>query len=454
MTQSRRSYTLGGIRIGKDALRRRQHSTLRLESLETRALLSADVAVSQDLGSVEAPNAAQDTSAYVGTEAPSGAAEMNTACHGGATQSPAPAITDQVTLMKWDLSGLPAGSTVQSASLTINVTNPTGGTYELHALNRDWQEGSNWRNTGTGSRWQGPGASGSEDRDATVLGTVTTTVQGTAEIQLNEAGIAEVQSWIDDPASNYGFAIQGTGIDAGNGDAETSVRPNLTLDYTSADTTTPPTDSTGDTGEVTPPTDSTGDTGEVTPPTDSTGDTGEVTPPTDSTDDTGEVTPPTDSTGDTGEVTPPSDSTGDSDEATTPPTDPTGDTGEVTPPTDSTTDPCCPCTPPTDSTGDTGETTPPTDSTGDTGEPVTPPTDSTGDTGDAMPPTDSTGDTGEVTPPTDSTGDTGEVTPPTDSTGDTGEVTPPTDSTGDTGEVTPPTDSTGDTGEVTPPTDS
>jgi hypothetical protein len=55
---------------------------------------------------------------------------------------------------------------------------------------------------------------------------------------------------------------------------------------------------------VTPPTDSTGDTGEVTPPTDSTGDTGEVTPPTDSTGDTGEVTPPADSTGDTGDTTP------------------------------------------------------------------------------------------------------------------------------------------------------
>jgi hypothetical protein len=89
---------------------------------------------------------------------------------------------------------------------------------------------------------------------------------------------------------------------------------------------TPPTDSTGDTGEVTPPTDSTGDTGEVTPPTDSTGDTGEVTPPTDSTGDTGEVTPPTDSTGDTGEVTPPTDSTGDTGEPVTPPTDSTGDT--------------------------------------------------------------------------------------------------------------------------------
>jgi hypothetical protein len=41
---------------------------------------------------------------------------------------------DLRTLLQWDLSAIPAGSEVKSATVAINVTNPTGGTYELEVI--------------------------------------------------------------------------------------------------------------------------------------------------------------------------------------------------------------------------------------------------------------------------------------------------------------------------------
>ena len=53
-----------------------------------------------------------------------------------------------VTLLKWDVASIPAGTTVTAASVTVQVLNPSTGTYNLLAMNAGWSEDSAaWENT-------------------------------------------------------------------------------------------------------------------------------------------------------------------------------------------------------------------------------------------------------------------------------------------------------------------
>ena len=58
---------------------------------------------------------------------------------------------DAAALLRWDLSSIAKTSIVQSAALTVNVTNASAGTYELYAMTRDWTE--------AGATWQAAAAS-------------------------------------------------------------------------------------------------------------------------------------------------------------------------------------------------------------------------------------------------------------------------------------------------------
>jgi hypothetical protein len=56
------------------------------------------------------------------------------------------------TLLTWGLSGIPAGATIQSASLTLNVTNASVNSYGLYELLRDGQEATaTWNIAATGN---------------------------------------------------------------------------------------------------------------------------------------------------------------------------------------------------------------------------------------------------------------------------------------------------------------
>jgi len=115
---------------------------------------------------------------------------------------------DQYALLRWKDLTIPAGSTVKSVTITVNVTNPTDGTYELYAVERDWWEDfASWNSYGSGSNWAVPGAKGTADRGTAVVGTVTAPSTGQATITLNAAGIALVQSWVNSPSTNNGIII-------------------------------------------------------------------------------------------------------------------------------------------------------------------------------------------------------------------------------------------------------
>jgi hypothetical protein len=138
-----------------------------------------------------------------------------------------PGTTDKSILIKWGNLNIPAGSTVQSASIRVKVTNMSVQSYELYQLRRDWDDGlATWTQYTGGASWQIAGAEGSNDRGSSAVGSITTSATGFKTFNLNAAGIALVQSWVDDPASNYGFIITDSSADDG-------------LDITSRESSTP-----------------------------------------------------------------------------------------------------------------------------------------------------------------------------------------------------------------------
>jgi hypothetical protein len=145
---------------------------------------------------------------------------------------------DEAGLFRWDVSAIPAGSTVQSAFIELNVSGSSRDTYEVYALQRAWEElSATWQRYATGNNWSGAGANGSADTQPAVLGNVNATSSGVYRINFNDAGVAAVQQWINDASRNYGIIIK----DYANSKAleirtsETSTasqRPKLVINYT------------------------------------------------------------------------------------------------------------------------------------------------------------------------------------------------------------------------------
>src|SRR5262245_58941738 len=103
------------------------------------------------------------------------------------------------------MSGIPAGSVVQSASITLLNINESNNTYNVYEMRRQWNEAQvTWQVAATGTSWTTAGAMGAADRGA-VVGTVTGPV-GTVTINLNAAGVALVQQWVIG-ATNAGVII-------------------------------------------------------------------------------------------------------------------------------------------------------------------------------------------------------------------------------------------------------
>jgi hypothetical protein len=144
---------------------------------------------------------------------------------------------DAAVLLRWDVSAVPRGSRVLSATLTLTVTNGTPQAYPIHALARGWSEAeATWRAADGRSAWQQPGARGPADRGAVALGALGPVNPGVATVALGAAGVAAVQSWVDDATRNFGLVLS----DPSNGDgvefaARESVtpasRPKLTVVY-------------------------------------------------------------------------------------------------------------------------------------------------------------------------------------------------------------------------------
>jgi hypothetical protein len=136
--------------------------------------------------------------------------------------------------LKFDLSTIPTGSKISSASVTLNVTNSSTETYQAYELKRPWAESAaTWLLYATRNSWQIAGATGSLDRGTTVAGNVSPSTIGKQTFALSPD---VVQSWVNNPASNNGIVIENTtntdGFDFSSREATLqSNSPQITVTY-------------------------------------------------------------------------------------------------------------------------------------------------------------------------------------------------------------------------------
>ena len=150
-------------------------------------------------------------------------------------------------LLRWDLRSIPSGSQVTGATITLNVTNASGSSYPVFQVLQPWVESqATWNVYASGQPWGVAGALGSIDRAATSLAAIASSSIGLHTFNLDAAGIAAVQAWIDMPGSNHGLIIANAGVNNGadfssNEAGTASNRPKLTVQYLSGTVVTPPT---------------------------------------------------------------------------------------------------------------------------------------------------------------------------------------------------------------------
>src|SRR4029077_18365848 len=158
-------------------------------------------------------------------------------------------------VIAFDIAGnIPPGSIITGVSLSINMSltiDGTGRTTELHKLLADWGEGTSHASGGEG------GGAPATPNDATwrhrFYDTIFWTTQGgdfsatvSASQSVGPVGqytwssaqmVADVQSWVNNPASNFGWLVLGDESVAGSAKRfdtrESASPPVLTIEYRS-----------------------------------------------------------------------------------------------------------------------------------------------------------------------------------------------------------------------------
>jgi hypothetical protein len=149
---------------------------------------------------------------------------------------------DLYAALHWDLSQIPAGATVTSATVTLNISNPSPQTYGAYELKRAWSEGQvNWNEATTGTPWAKAGAKGATDRGSQIASVTPTNIAPyTFTIPASV-----VQGWLNTPSSNNGIVLadatnyDGFVFDTGEGASPPKLTVNYTTSGVGADTTPP-----------------------------------------------------------------------------------------------------------------------------------------------------------------------------------------------------------------------
>jgi hypothetical protein len=144
---------------------------------------------------------------------------------------PDPGGGDLYAALRWDLSSIPTGATVSSATVTLNVTNPSPQTYGVYELKKAWNEGQlTWNQAATGTPWATAGAKGATDRGAQIASVTPTQIAP----YTFTVPASVVQGWLNNPSSNNGILLAHTTNFDGFifGTKEGTSPPKLTINYT------------------------------------------------------------------------------------------------------------------------------------------------------------------------------------------------------------------------------
>lgn len=157
-------------------------------------------------------------------------------------------------LIKFDLSSIPSGATINSVTLALNMSKTSSGAenISLHTALKNWGEGTSnaGANGGKGvmattgdatwlytsyntQQWTTAGG------DFTSTASATTSVNGVGSYQWTGAGlVADVQQWVNSPSTNFGWEVLGNESTADTTkqfdtreNSTAADRPTLTIDY-------------------------------------------------------------------------------------------------------------------------------------------------------------------------------------------------------------------------------
>lgn len=149
-------------------------------------------------------------------------------------------------LLRPDLSGIPAGSTITNAFWTVNVTSGASGAFDISPKRvlRAWVEGqASWNNWSTGNAWTTPGALGAaSDRVAAgscVLNYPGGFATGDVVSGTNANLIADIQAIVNGSQANNGWRFEEGLAIAMPANATAALRPQLTVVYNAPDSVAP-----------------------------------------------------------------------------------------------------------------------------------------------------------------------------------------------------------------------
>jgi hypothetical protein len=116
----------------------------------------------------------------------------------------------EIILLRWDITAIPSTAVVTSASIVVDVSDKADQVYSLYEALKPWDEATaTWKRASTAVNWDSNGGDGAGDRGSAVLGTLDAPTTGLVTIPLTSDGLAAVQRWIANPATNNGVLIAG-----------------------------------------------------------------------------------------------------------------------------------------------------------------------------------------------------------------------------------------------------
>ena len=117
-------------------------------------------------------------------------------------------------LIQFDLSSLPSGAVVQSATLRLTVTKapqfPVNSNFALHRLAQPWDDlESTWMlRLDPGENWAAPGGQEGTDFSATASGSVLVSGVGGYTFESTPELVADVNAWLTNSAENHGWMVK------------------------------------------------------------------------------------------------------------------------------------------------------------------------------------------------------------------------------------------------------